>query len=126
VVEHAHRTRLEQQVGTEPGVLAQVGGGQDAQQVPVRHEGHVAALQRLGHPGQHPRRSGGDLLDRLARGVAGHDPVAEHRPARVAQALADLGRRPPLVAAVVPLHEVVVGDRVEPGELGRAPGPRQG
>ena len=57
----------QQQVRAEPGVLAQVGGGEDAQQVAVGDQGHVATPQRLGHPLEHPRGPGGDLLDRLTR-----------------------------------------------------------
>ena len=83
----------------------------------VREEGDVTGLQRRGDPREHARRTRGDLLDGLAGRRARDHTLVEHRPRRISEVLADLGRGAPFVAAVVPLDEVGIGGRRQPREL---------
>jgi hypothetical protein len=90
----------------------------------VRHQQHVAVAEQRAGAVEHPVHSHADVLERLSGRRAGDGAVDPHRPG-AAHLLADLRRRPALVAAVVDLHEVLV-DRGggEAGELGGPAGPQ--
>lgn len=115
--EDAHRA------GVEPQMLAldrrqlDPPGGEDAVEVTVPHHDHVAALQGIGDPRQHPVGPGRHLVDALAAGhVAGPD-----RPLRLV--LPDLSGRPTLELAVLPLGQVSVDlDIGQSDHLGRPAG----
>jgi len=86
----------------------------------VGKDGHVAV--RRPDLRDHPVRPAPDVLDRLA---AGHPVVPERPPGSLGQ---DLGRRPTLVLAVVPLGQVRTDlrDVAEAGEPAGLEGALQG
>src|SRR5947207_4159352 len=119
VAERAQRRRIEREEPAVARVEPEPARGQHPQQMPVREEQHVAVSRA--HLLDHAVGPRPDLLGRLAVRRA----VTEDRPAR--SLLTDLGRRLPLVVAVVPLHQVVprLRDVAEPRHAAGLRGPLQ-
>jgi hypothetical protein len=93
----------------------------DAQAVRVPDEGDGAAVEQGVDPGEDAVEPLADLAGGLPAGAA----VGPEVPARVV--VVDVGRGAPLVVAVVPLGQVVVGPAdVEAGELGGVQRPDAG
>src|ERR1019366_2507447 len=122
----ADRTGLEHELGAEAGLLAQEHRREDPQAMPMTDQRHVTggkvwhgAVDDLATPRGH-------LFDALASCRAGYDAAVEHTPG-VPDPLADLVGGQAFIAAVVPLHEVVVGLRMsQSGQVCGAAGTLQG
>ena len=116
--ELGHRRGVEREARAVLGRQLEPAGGEHAQDVAVGEERDVAAGGQ--RAGDHAVGALAGLRERLAAGRA----VAPQRPA--GPLLADLGRRAPLVVAVVDLGQVGVDLGLEAGERARsrAPAPR--
>ena len=118
MAEHAEPRCVERESATGVGSQVDPSDSQDTQHVGVTEDEDVAVA--LAQPVDHGVGTPSHVSGRLA----GRAPVGPHRPSGPLGA--DIGRRSPLVVAVVPLHQAIhsLGVRSETGNRTRVRGAR--
>lgn len=94
--EQADRACRELEEPARAGIEIQRRGGEDAQHVSVRDQGHVLSTVEEGLAAvEDPAAADSDVRRLLTRGVPGRDPAVPDDPCRVVPLLADLSRGQP-------------------------------